>query len=225
MHRYLILGLTATMGAMGELAGHERRGAMEWPARSAVLGLIGAALGIRRGGNFANLDALSMAVAVFDSGHPLRDYHTVQTVPSAVVKKPNSRPEALLAANGRSNTTITLRDYRAGVFYGVAIWGGDLPPLQAALARPVFTLYFGRKSCPLASPLGAKLVEAESPEAAMTHLILPPWRQGARAKVLVEAAEIGEEVHDLPIDRAYWHFGPRTVDRRAVDIVPVGGQV
>lgn len=223
MQPYLVFGLTATLGAMGELAGHERRGALEWPARSAVLGLMGAALGIRRDGDFASLDTLSMAVAVFDSGRSLRDYHTVQTVPSAVVKKPNSRPEALLAAKGRSNTTITLRDYRAGVFYGVAVWAGDLLPLKAALARPVFTLYFGRKSCPLAAPLGAEIVDAENPESALTHLVMPPWRQGARARVLVEASDTGEAVHDLPIDRAHWHFDPRKVDRRAVDIMPDGG--
>lgn len=224
MQPYLVFGLTAALGAMGELAGHERRGALEWPARSAVLGLMGAALGIRRGRDFSRLDVLSIAVAVFDSGHSLRDYHTVQTVPSAVVKKPNSRPEALLAAKNRINTTITLRDYRAGVFYGVAVWGGDLPPLEAALAHPVFTLYFGRKSCPLAAPLGARIVDAENPETALKHLIVPPWRKGARAGILVETSDFGEEVHDLPVDRAHWHFGPRKVDRRAVDIVPDGVQ-
>ncbi len=222
MQPYLVFGLSATLGSMGELAGHERRGSLAWPARSAVLGLLGAAMGVRRDGDFSALDALSLAVAVFDEGAGLRDYHTVETVPSAVVKRPNSRPEALAQARGRSNTTITLRDYRAGAFYGVAVWGGALEPLHQALAQPQFTLYFGRKSCPLSAPAGAQIVDAESPEAALAYLILPPWRKGARARVLLESAEHGEEIHDLPLDRAHWHFAPRYVARRAVDIAPGG---
>lgn len=99
-------------------------------------------------------------------------------MPSAAAKAANSRPEALRAARGRTNTTITLRDYRAGPLFGVAVAGDGLAALAAALNAPVFTLYLGRKSCPLAAPPGARLVEAEGPEAALAQLILPPWRQG-----------------------------------------------
>jgi CRISPR system Cascade subunit CasD len=222
MQSYLVFGLTASLGAMGELAGHERRGSMVWPARSAVLGLLGAALGIRRGGDFQALDALSMAVAVFDEGSALRDYHTVETIPSAAVKSANSRPEALQIARGRTNTAITLRDYRCGAFHGVALWGGPLEAVEKALEQPQFTLYLGRKSCPLSAPLGARLVQADTPDAAFSQLVLPPWRRNARAKVVIESADYGEEVHDLPVDRDRWHFAPRYVIRRAVDIAPVG---
>lgn len=223
MQPYLIFGLTASLGAMGELAGHERRGTLVWPARSAILGLLGAALGIRRDGDFSALDTLSMAVAVFDEGTVLRDYHTVETVPSASVKHTNSRPEALVAARGRTNTAITLRDYRCDSYYGVALWGGPLEPLQRALAQPHFTLYLGRKSCPLSAPPGASVVNADSPDDAFAQLVVPPWRRNARASMVIEAADHGEEVHDLPLDRTRWHFAPRYVTRRAVDIAPLGG--
>ncbi|MFU8864917.1 MAG: type I-E CRISPR-associated protein Cas5/CasD [Rhodobacterales bacterium] len=223
MQPFLIFGLTASLGAIGELAGHERRGSMVWPARSAILGLLGAALGIQRDGDFRALDALSLAIAVFDEGAALRDYHTVETIPSAAVKHANSRPEALQTARGRTNSTITLRDYRCGAFHGVTLWGGELEPLQKALIQPRFTLYLGRKSCPLSAPLGASIVQADSPDGAFAQLIPPPWRRNARARMVIEAAEHGEEVHDLPVDRAKWHFGPRYVMRRAVDITPVGG--
>jgi CRISPR system Cascade subunit CasD len=168
MQSYLVFTLSATLGAMGDLAGHERRGSWGWPGRSAILGLMAAALGIRRDGDFAALDRLDLAVAVFDDGHPTRDYHTVETVPSAVMKQANSRPEALVAAGKlRRNTTITLRDYRAGGLYGVAVWGGDLAPIAAALNAPQFTLYLGRKSCPLSAPPAAQVVQEEAPETAL----------------------------------------------------------
>lgn len=221
MRPHLIFTLTAALGSMGELAGHERRGSGLWPGRSAILGLLGAACGIRRDGDFSRLDELSMAVAIFDEGHALRDYHTFQTVPSAVVKSPNSRPEALRAAGLRSNTAITLRDYRCGPLYGVALWSAqELQPLCDALHRPAFTLYLGRKSCPLAAPLGAQVVEAASPEDALQHLKLPAWHPSKRAQRLVRDAEAGEVVHDVPLDRRKWHFAARSVRVDAVNIAP-----
>jgi len=211
MRPFLIFGLTASLGAMGELAGHERRGALMWPGRSAVIGLMGAAMGIRRDGDFSALEALEVTVGVYDSGSPLRDYHTIETVPSAAMKTPNSRPEALRSARGRTNTSITLRDYRAGPLYGVAVAGEGLPALAAALNAPVFTLYLGRKSCPLAAPPGARVVQAAMPEEALAQLILPPWRKGEQLVSLIVEDAAGEVVHDRAIDRARWHFAPRRV--------------
>ncbi|MBL4543514.1 MAG: type I-E CRISPR-associated protein Cas5/CasD [Rhodobacteraceae bacterium] len=228
MRSHLVFSLSASLGAMGDIAGHERRGSMSWPGRSAILGLLGAAKGIDRDGDFSELDALDLAVAIFDPGTPLRDYHTIETVPSAAVKRPNSRPEALAKARRRTNTTITLRDYRAGPLYGVAVWGDGLDGLAAALMRPRYILYLGRKSCPLAAPPGPRLVEAESAEEALEQLTLPPWRQRdsrgnpATARVLVCEDEDGETVHDVPIDRRLWHFAPRRVALRNVAIVAGG---
>lgn len=216
MQPFLIFGLTANLGAMGELAGHERRGALLWPGRSAVIGLMGAALGIRRDGDFSGLDALEIILGVYDSGTLLRDYHTIETVPSAAEKAPNSRPEALRSARGRTNTSITLRDYRAGPLFGVAAAGAGLEALEAALNAPRFTLYLGRKSCPLAAPPGARIVAATGPEAALAHLILPPWRRSARLHGLIVEDDAGEVVHDLAIDRARWHFAPRRIVARPV---------
>lgn len=223
MQPFLIFSLTANLAAMGELAGHERRGSLVWPARSAIIGLMGAALGIRRDGDFSALDGLDISVAIFEAGAPLRDYHTVQTVPSAAVRAPNSRPEALRAAGTRTNTTITLRDYRTAPLFGVAVAGGGLlADIAKALQAPAFTLYLGRKSCPLAAPPGAKVVEAASVEEALAALTAPPWFQGAVAGFLVVDDDIGEIVHDRPVDRKHWHFAPRRVALRPVTIA-MGG--
>lgn len=219
MQRHLVFTLAANLAAMGDLAGHERRGSLVWPGRSAVLGLLGAALGIRRDGDFSGLEALSVAVAVLDPGAPLRDYHTVQTVPSAAVKRPNSRPEALREAGLRANTTITLRDYRVGVACGVVLWAKDqetdLAPLAQALQHPRFTLYFGRKSCPLSAPPAPRIVTCATPQEALTALHLPAWLpRPTEATWITDAgdSEGHEETrHDQAIDRGLWHFAPRRV--------------
>lgn len=226
MTRYLVFTLSASIGAMGDLAGHERRGTYLWPGRSAITGLLGAALGLRRDADFSGIDGLGMAVAPFE--HPtnsgFRDYHTVETVPSAKVKAPNSRPEALRAARRNTNTTITLRDYRTGPLFGVVVWGDDLDALCAALNRPVFTLYFGRKSCPLSAPVDAHLVEADNVEEAMARARVPAWRGGAVARQMITDAAEGDthtEIrHDRALDRALWHFAARRVAFRSVEITP-----
>lgn len=225
MAEHLVFTLTAALGAMGEFAGHERRGSLTWPGRSALIGLVAAAMGIRRDGDFSALDGLGMAVAVFDAGEALRDYHTVQTVPSAAAKRPQSRPAALAAARGRENTTITLRDYRSGPLYGVALWNGPLAEIAGALERPVFQLWFGRKSCPLAAPMAPRRIEAGGPVEALSSIVLPPWRRGAVARrVVADEGALGggriEERSDVARDRQLWHFGPRRVEIAAAEIAP-----
>lgn len=239
---YLVFSLAASLGAMGELAGHEWRGSLLWPGRSALIGLMGAALGIRRDGDFSRLDRLKIDVAVFDSGTSLRDFHTIQSVPAAAVKKPNSRPEAIRAAGGRLTTSITLRDYRAGVFYGVAVQGEGLEEIAAALRKPYFTLYLGRKSCPLSAPPHPQIVQADTVDEALEQYFTPYLEEYRRLCSADKANEIpkrpewlarhvgcsenvmivGKEgsqrdlVHDVPLDRQRWHFTTREVGIRHV---------
>lgn len=218
---YLVFSLAASLGSMGELAGHERRGSLLWPGRSALIGLMGAALGIRRDGDFSMLDALEIDVAVFSSGAALRDFHTIQSVPAAAVKKPNSRPEAIRAAGGRLTTSITLRDYRAGVFYGVAVQGEGLEEIAAALRKPYFMLYLGRKSCPLSAPPAPQIVQADTVGDALGQLKIPEWLAG-RVSRIENVMIVGKEgsqrdlVHDVPLDRQRWHFAAREVGIRHV---------
>lgn len=226
MTDWLVFGLSATLASMGDHAGHERRGTGTWPARSALVGLMGAALGIERDGDFGALDALDISVAIFDSGTAFRDFHTIQTVPNAAAKNPNSRPEAMRASGPlKLNTVLTKRDYRAGVFYGVAVAGeaAVLDDVAAALARPRYQLYLGRKSCPLAAPPGpVTRLETTDAESALAALRLPPWRKAAHARTLVMDARPGdrdrETRHDRVASRKTWQFQPRDISFRSVSI-------
>src|SRR5690242_6550917 len=90
MARFLAFQLYAPMAAMGDIAVGERRTSWPRPARSAVFGLLAASLGIARDDAEAHaaLEAgYSYAVATLDAGRPLRDFHTVQTVPAKGIKK------------------------------------------------------------------------------------------------------------------------------------------
>ena len=171
----------------------------------------------------AALAKLSFAVGAYDTGTPLRDYHTVQTVPRTH-KRPATRADGLRAAErkGDLNTLITQRDYRCGVLYAVAAWGQGVPlaALQAALKRPCFTLYLGRKSCPLSALTHPDLVPAENPVQALREARLPQWHDGAAAPAFIASEWPGDIAgydhntewrHDEPLDREGWHFAARKV--------------
>ena len=186
-------------------------------------------LGLRRDADFSELEHLHQAVAIFGDTAPLRDFHTVQTVPTAKAKRPQSRPQALRDARDGLNTLITLRDYRNTPLYGVALWASEdvgdlLARVQQALLHPTFVLYLGRKSCPLSAPVAPQLVQADTPEQALRHITLPPWRQKAHARRMaaddVVPATHHEQRQDQPLDRLRWHFGPRRVALLAVNIIP-----
>ena len=117
-------------------------------------------------------------------------------------------------------------DPRPGVFFGrkgpigVALWGGEGPEeVRKALSRPHFTLYLGRKSCPLSAPTAPKVIQAATPPEALARIELPPFLAGEldpeRPLMVVSEEPLDggrQEIRwDEPLDRASWHFGPRTV--------------
>lgn len=220
MAEFVVFTLAAPMGAFGDLAGHERRNSGAWPARSAVLGLVGAAQGVRRD-DAPGQQALAgwrVAISVLSRGTAFRDFHTVQTVPTARVKRPATRQDALEALRSGDNPLITWRDYRSDCAFGVALWGlGGVDEVRDALARPRFTPYLGRKSCPLSAPMAPRVVEAETEIDALARVTVPPFLGVDPERPLLVASDEPldggwQEVRwDEPIDRTSWHFGPRTV--------------
>lgn len=218
MAEYVILTLAAPMGSFGGPAGHERRGSRHWPARSAILGLVGAAMGIRRDDaeGQRSLRAWSCAVSVLSNSQLLHDFHTVQTVPVASIKRPDTRRAALAALKRSDNATLTRRDYHTDCTFGVTLWGTEGAQAVAdALNTPKFTPYLGRKSCPLAAPMAARVVSAETPQAALAQVTLPPWQAGATARQIISDAPLPggwqETLWDDPIDRTGWHFAQHVV--------------
>ena len=232
MREHLVFLLSAPLGSFGSYAGHERRGSGLFPMRSAMLGLIGAALGIERTDTDgqAALRSYSVAVQSFQRTMPLRDYHTVQAVPTARAKKPATRKSALERAGRNTTTIITTRDYRCDVLFGAALWGRgrwSLAQIADFLQRPAFTLYLGRKSCPLTSPVNPQIVKTESPVDALSSievpswLRLPEWKEANRKKYPVysdpveglEEPALSERAPGEPLDRISWTFAERTVWR------------
>jgi CRISPR system Cascade subunit CasD len=222
MAEFVVFTLAGAMGAFGDLAGHERRGSQLWPGRSAILGLIGAALGVRRDDTAgqSELGRWRMAVGTLSLGAPLRDFHTAQAVPTARIRCPNSRRAALAALTPADNAVLTLRDYVTDCAFAVALWGGEnAETLVQALRAPRFTPYLGRKSCPLSMPMAPSRVTASSPVLALAEAERPRWAPHAalgaiacdEAPEFPDLAGMSESRWDEPADRTIWAFYPRRV--------------
>lgn len=240
MAGYIVFQLHGPMASWGNIAVGEYRTTWPRPSRSALLGLVAAALGVPRSDETAQTrlrDGLAFAVAVDAPGQPMRDYHTVQTPKVGKGFAPRSRSDELRSS--KKGTIQSYRDYYTDVFYRVVTWttSTDAPSaleLCDGLLRPRFTLYLGRKSCPLGLPLAPCIVEASTVEEALGSASLPspldvlPTR--ARRERVFRMLDVPDrpELHwpeggppagvypqrtlerwDDPASRARWQFGSR----------------
>lgn len=177
MKEYLLFRLYGPMSAWGDIAVGEQRPSHGHPSKSAIIGLLAAALGVHREEedkhNKLNLE-VSFATRVDASGEILRDYHTTQ-VPSQRRNKVFYTRRDELAAE-KLNTILSQRDYRTDACYTLAVWlnkessNGALQKFEQALRQPKFVLYLGRKSCPLALPLAPQIVHVENLKQAFDKL-------------------------------------------------------
>jgi CRISPR system Cascade subunit CasD len=234
--RFLLFSYYPLIGAMGEIAPGERRMAFSRPARSAVLGLIGAALGLRRDDPaHADLEhGLGYAVRTDSPGRPFTDYHTAQTPQQRRGTAFATRRDELAADT--LNTVLSVREWRTDALYTIALWERvgaalGLDAVAAALNRPHFVLYAGRKAGPLGLPLAPRFVDAAGvlqafaadPVPAEQRRIIDRVLQRARPRgsdalteiafdldggVAAEAEHV-ETRRDAVVSRARFQFGER----------------
>lgn len=100
------------------------------PTKSGVVGLLAAALGLRRDAPLDELSALHFGVRVDREGTLLRDFHTV---------------------HGAKSSYITSRYYLCDAVFLVGVSSSDeglMQRLDTAVRHPAFPLFLGRRACP-----------------------------------------------------------------------------
>lgn len=224
---FLVFQLVAPLAAWGDVAVGQTRGSRDAPGESALVGLLGAALGIRRDDETAHAalrDGYAFAVGTVDAGALLRDYHTAQVPSRSDLKgRPQrTRRDELSVPKHLLNTILSTRDYRQGGEWLIAVQAlpgapHELAALEHALREPRFVLYLGRKSCPPAAPLAPRVVDADS-----AHAAIGAWLQAAGGQATLRSlawgdrATAGVAAHlsvprkDRLIRRKGWLFGDRT---------------
>jgi CRISPR system Cascade subunit CasD len=211
----LLLRLAAPLQSWGVDAKFERRGTARTPTKSGVLGLVAAALGIRRN-DFEELDrlrSLHFGVRIDKEGVLLRDYHT---------------------AKSQKDSYVTNRYYLSDAVFLAALEGDEelLHEIDYALHNPVFPLFLGRRACP---PEGRVSLGIRSDKSLLDALNEEPWQvsdwqrkknqSGDRFNLVVDARAQDEEIYyqrDLPLsfDQTHRRFGFRLVTekRRLCDV-------
>lgn len=167
---YLVFRLYGPMASWGEIAVGEARHSAAYPSKSAITGLLAAALGIRREQDELHnqlTEGYWQAVKLLKAGQVLKDYHTAQAPDSVGKFRYRTRRDELVQGKDRLGTVLSNREYRTDAQAIVAIQGlaampYSLQALQQALQSPKFHLYLGRKSCPLSAPLAAQIITADN---------------------------------------------------------------
>lgn len=233
MPKFLLFRLYAPLASWGETAVGEIRPSSTHPSRSALLGMLAAAYGIKRNdeAGLAKIrESFGFAVCMHNAGGLLRDYHTIQAPGRRKGAKWSTRKDEL--AERKLNTVLSSRDYRTEAEYTVVVWNrsevGELSieQLLEVLRKPRFVLYLGRKSCPLGLPLQPHLIQAETVRDALTKADFgslpfgPVFPLDTQTRVVWENCSFSGftsksdmmEVHrrDEPVNRRTWQFVERT---------------
>ncbi|KMJ44384.1 CRISPR-associated protein Cas5 [Xenorhabdus khoisanae] len=243
MKNYLVFRLYGALASWGVEAVGESRPTGIYPTRSAILGLLGAALGIRREDD-AQLAALQQSVRIAIkqtvSGSLMRDYHTAQ-VPSQEKKQTHLTRKSELSDKSKLNTVLSSRDYRTDGTWIIVISLTEqatltLSALHSALKKPVFTLSLGRKSCPLALPMMPQLAEYPSLKSALDtpfppltqsekadrywlgyHNVVSYFWEGDKNEIdIPDTTILTHQLWDDPLSRSRWQFTQRIMHQVSV---------
>ena len=185
--RTLLLRLAAPLQAWGTESKFDIRKTHREPSKSGVIGLLACALGIRREDSAAmfELSKLSFGVRVDQAGQQLMDYHTVKSYKSI---------KDYLAEGDPADAYQTYRYYLADAVFLAAVSSEDdalMHRLEAALHRPAFPLFLGRRSCPPTLPLSLGLRKLALEEA----LRKEPWQASSEYQNQWKRKHAGQTLH------------------------------
>lgn len=153
--KLLILRLEGALQAWDATSKWDERSTEDFPTKSGVVGLLGCALGLERGDpELAELNAaLTMAVRADRPGERFAEF---QTVTGSPLRNAEGKPKST------GNTLISERSYLQDACFTVFLETDErwCDRLVAALKKPKWSLYLGRKACVPSRPV----LDCEAPE-------------------------------------------------------------
>lgn len=221
----LLLRLAAPLQSWGADSKFEVRKTDREPTKSGVIGLLAAALGLRRDETAAlqELGQLRFAVRVDREGSLLVDFHTAGNPTPAEVEK------ARAAGKVPSPPYVTSRHYLSDAAFLAGVESADhalLERLERALRRPAFPLFLGRRSCPPTLPLCLGIRETGLLDALRAEPLQAADSPGTSCRIVMDA-DPGQPgaipKQDLPLSFSPIHrqYGYRVV-REQVELRPAG---
>lgn len=179
----LLLRFAGPMQAWGADSRFDIRKTNREPTKSGVVGLLAAALGMRRDEPPDELAALRFGVRVDREGVLLRDFHMVK---------------------GEKASYMTTRYYLCDAVFLVGLCGRDealMERLEDAVRHPAYPLFLGRRSCPPEGRLCLGLRNMELEEALRAEPLLAERKKGEpeRMRFILDDPTGSGRAHDVPI--------------------------
>lgn len=153
----ITIKLSAPLQSYGNEATFDRRTSYHCPSKSAVLGMVAAALGYQRDDSrIQRLNKLTFAVRIDQPGQRMSDYQIVE------YQKNKSK----------TARKLTYRDYLQDAIFVAALGGthDEIDEINHALHHPKFQLYLGRRANPPAGPLITQLFDGQAPVEVLKEL-------------------------------------------------------
>jgi CRISPR system Cascade subunit CasD len=219
--------LDAPMQSWGASSKYQYRETNSFPTKSAIIGIIAAAMGIDKHAadestKLAPLTELLLTVVkIGKTSSRLTDFHTIGGGydKSASLREKMSIPQK--ASGAPFGTVITRRSYLTDAAF-IAILEGDsaiLEEASAALLNPKWGVWFGRKNCLPATPLTPTIAGNRSTALAEILEAIPGLEP-----LTLDSCEYQEE-HPIPADGVFYqsdqpvaygqHHGPIPAAYRA----------
>lgn len=186
----LLLRLAAPLQAWGSSSKFIVRSTEREPTKSGVIGMIAAAMGIQRNDDakkLAPLAQLRFGVRADKEGILLKDFHMV---------------------HGYKIADVTERYYLSDAVFLAVLECDDkklLEEIAAALQKPVYPLYLGRKSCPPTLPVVLGVKDEDMLTALKNEPFLYENDRRKNIRISYEVSSGGAMVQDVPLSFSQLH--------------------
>lgn len=186
----LLLRLAAPLQAWGSSSKFIVRSTEREPTKSGVIGMIAAAMGIQRNDDakkLAPLAQLRFGVRADKEGILLKDFHMV---------------------HGYKIADVTERYYLSDAVFLAVLECDDkklLEEIAAALQKPVYPLYLGRKSCPPTLPVVLGVKDEDMLAALKNEPFLYENDRRKNIRISYEVSSGGAMVQDVPLSFSQLH--------------------
>jgi CRISPR system Cascade subunit CasD len=221
----VLLWLEGPLQAWGVTSRFAVRDTANVPSKSGVLGLVCAALGLRRGEankRLNGLAALHMGVRIDRPGERFTDYHTAGAGVGMMAAEGKIK---YTGTTGEIEAWVMRKEYLADAAFLVALQGdsGTVKDVADAVQNPVWPPFLGRKSCAPSAPVFVGLGLFDDLIAALRFR---PWRPRLAGidsvpdpfrAVLEVAPEDGRAlpvtwpVQDVPVSFTHRVYGTRFI--------------
>lgn len=209
----LLLRLNGPLQSWGSGSLYDNRDSDYYPTKSGVIGLVAAALGLKRGESLEELNSLRFGVRIDHQGDYVRDFQITDM-------------------GEKLNKNLSSRFYLSDATFLVGLASDKyelLSQISNAIHHPKYAIFLGRKACPPTLPLKIGIVDEGLYEALCSYQwLIPEWRRNSlflgrekmELRIIVESEE-GALKKDVPIsyEANYRQYGYRNIKEMPGKIV------